>query len=212
MKKIILLISIALALGAAPAVFAASYNCNSISNGFSFKCATDVPNGTYYFDSPHITIGWSRYFEGGFSNSYWGEPNIALVSGDTYSFTMTYGGFGVANTRDIDIATDDSQTLNYFGTTNSSGVLTLRTTLTPPAPPPPPAPSGGGAFLTVPTGTAGEYTAVVGQQFADPGTLEIVGLAVGIPLFFVIVDLLIGLFRFQKETDKDFKRISDKWK
>ena len=77
---------------------------------------------------------------------------------------------------------------------------------------PPVGPPVGGAFLSTPTGTANLFTAEVSSQFADPGMLEIVALAIGIPLFFVIVDLLIGLFAFQRETDKEFKRITDKYK
>lgn len=49
------------------------------------------------------------------------------------------------------------------------------------------------AFITVPTGTATTYTAVVGSQFSDAGTLEIIALAVGIPLFFYIIHQLMGL-------------------
>jgi len=49
------------------------------------------------------------------------------------------------------------------------------------------------AFITVPTGTAAQYTATVGSQFSDAGTLEIIALAVGIPLFFYIVHQLMGL-------------------
>ena len=49
------------------------------------------------------------------------------------------------------------------------------------------------AFITVPTGTASQYTATVGSQFADSGTLEIIALGVGIPLFFYIVHQLMGL-------------------
>lgn len=68
------------------------------------------------------------------------------------------------------------------------------------------------AFLAVPTGTAAGYTAVVSSQFSDQGTLNLVALCVGVPLFFVIIDLLIGLFSFQRETDKEFKRIMEKYK
>jgi hypothetical protein len=50
------------------------------------------------------------------------------------------------------------------------------------------------AFLTVPTGTAAQYTAQVGAQFTDAGTLEIVGLVIAIPLFFYIVHQVMGLF------------------
>lgn len=49
------------------------------------------------------------------------------------------------------------------------------------------------AFITVPTGTATSYTAIVGSQFADAGTLEIIALAVGIPLFFYVIHQLMGL-------------------
>jgi hypothetical protein len=49
------------------------------------------------------------------------------------------------------------------------------------------------AFITVPSGTAAQYTATVASQFSDGGTLEIIALAVGIPLFFYIVHQLMGL-------------------
>lgn len=54
------------------------------------------------------------------------------------------------------------------------------------------------AFITVPSGTAAQYTATVGSQFADAGTLEIIALAVGIPLFFYIVHQLMGLLPGRK--------------
>jgi hypothetical protein len=54
------------------------------------------------------------------------------------------------------------------------------------------------AFLTVPTGTASTFTANVGSQFTDAGTLEIIALAVGIPLFFYIVHQLMGLLPGRK--------------
>ena len=53
-------------------------------------------------------------------------------------------------------------------------------------------------FLTIPTGTAATYTANVGAQFADAGTLEVIALAVGIPLFFYIVHQLMGLLPGRK--------------
>ena len=50
------------------------------------------------------------------------------------------------------------------------------------------------AFLVIPTGTAATYTAQVGSQFSDTGTLEIVALVIAIPLFFYIVHQVMGLF------------------
>ena len=54
------------------------------------------------------------------------------------------------------------------------------------------------SFLTIPTGTAATYTANVGAQFGDAGTLEVIALAVGIPLFFYIVHQLMGLLPGRK--------------
>ncbi len=49
------------------------------------------------------------------------------------------------------------------------------------------------AFFTVPTSTAPSLTANVGDQIADPGTLLVIGVAVGIPLAFYVIHQLIGL-------------------
>lgn len=48
------------------------------------------------------------------------------------------------------------------------------------------------AFV-VPTSTAPSLTAIVGDQLADPGTLAVIALAVGVPLAFYIIHQLIGL-------------------
>ena len=49
------------------------------------------------------------------------------------------------------------------------------------------------AFAVVPTTTASSLTADIGAQFADPGTLLVIGLAAGIPLTFYVIHQLIGL-------------------
>ena len=49
------------------------------------------------------------------------------------------------------------------------------------------------ALFTVPTSTVSSMTANVSSQFGDLGTLAVVALAAGIPLFFYIVHALIGL-------------------
>ncbi len=49
------------------------------------------------------------------------------------------------------------------------------------------------AFAVVPTSTAPALTADIGAQFADPGTLLVIGLAAGIPLTFYVIHQLIGL-------------------
>ena len=49
------------------------------------------------------------------------------------------------------------------------------------------------AFAVVPTSTAPALTADIGAQFADPGTLLVIGLAAGIPLTFYVIHQLVGL-------------------
>ena len=45
---------------------------------------------------------------------------------------------------------------------------------------------------------APNMTAIVSDQFSDPGTMELVALCIGIPLFFVIVQYVLGLFYANK--------------
>jgi len=47
--------------------------------------------------------------------------------------------------------------------------------------------------ITVPTSTGSSLTAQAAAQFADPGTLTLVVIAAGVPLFFYVVGRLIGL-------------------
>jgi len=47
--------------------------------------------------------------------------------------------------------------------------------------------------FTTPTSTASQFTANVGTQLADPGTLTIIVVAISIPLFFYVVHALMGL-------------------
>ena len=47
--------------------------------------------------------------------------------------------------------------------------------------------------ITVATGTAAQFLANAAATVSDPGVLEVVGLAVGIPLAFYILHQLIGL-------------------
>jgi hypothetical protein len=54
------------------------------------------------------------------------------------------------------------------------------------------------AIITVPTSTAQDATAAVGQQLTDDGTYKILLVAVGIPLFFYVVHKLMGLFPGRK--------------
>ena len=49
-------------------------------------------------------------------------------------------------------------------------------------------------MFTVPTSTAASVVANVSSLLADPGLLTIVVLAVGIPLGFYVLHLIIGLF------------------
>jgi H2-forming N5,N10-methylenetetrahydromethanopterin dehydrogenase-like enzyme len=49
-------------------------------------------------------------------------------------------------------------------------------------------------MITIPTSTANSVLAQVTSQFGDAGTLLIVVLVVGIPLFFYAVRKIIGLF------------------
>jgi len=46
----------------------------------------------------------------------------------------------------------------------------------------------------VATSTGSTALATVSAAFADPGTLTIVGIAVGVPLAFYVVKRIIGLF------------------
>jgi hypothetical protein len=48
------------------------------------------------------------------------------------------------------------------------------------------------AFV-VPSSTASGATAFIGTQFADAGTLTLVAVAIGIPLFFYVVHQVMGL-------------------
>jgi len=48
------------------------------------------------------------------------------------------------------------------------------------------------AFFTVATGTAATLTANTGAQISDPGTVEIIAVAVGIPLAFYVIAQLIS--------------------
>jgi hypothetical protein len=59
-------------------------------------------------------------------------------------------------------------------------------------------------MITIPTSTANSVLAQVTSQFGDAGTLLLVTLVVGLPLFFWIVDIIIGLF--PSRHDKDIER------
>jgi hypothetical protein len=48
-------------------------------------------------------------------------------------------------------------------------------------------------MFTVPTSSAAAFLANVSSQIADPGTLLVIALAVGIPLTFYVINRLIGL-------------------
>jgi hypothetical protein len=49
------------------------------------------------------------------------------------------------------------------------------------------------AFFVAPTGTQATLSANVGSQVSDPGTLELVLLAIGVPFAFYVIHALIGL-------------------
>jgi hypothetical protein len=49
------------------------------------------------------------------------------------------------------------------------------------------------AFITMPSSTPTDLTASITSQITDPGTLAVIILVAGIPLFFYVVKKIIGL-------------------
>jgi hypothetical protein len=81
---------------------------------------------------------------------------------------------------------------------------------------PGPGPSSGGSSispgdLTLGTGLSADIVQSVSGVVSEPGVLALLVVAIGIPLFFFIVAGAIDLLNFQKDTDKEFKRVMKKY-
>jgi hypothetical protein len=113
----------------------------------------------------------------------WGGETVATLTdlgGGSYS--------GVFNASTL--PTDANPGYGYMFNNNASAQCGSSITFTPEGS------TGGsstGTAITMPTTTASSLTADIGAQFADPGTLLVIGLAAGIPLTFYVMEQLIAL-------------------
>ena len=167
--------------------------------GVAIMSAALLPAASVFADQlPGGTMTQSGTLTGGHTDNGGGGATWLSINGTRYNQTGAVGGGGYTWSG-LSIPFNSGDSVSVVCVNGCSGSVYITADF-----PPPPAPPviGGGAFITVPTGTAAQYTATVGSQFSDVGTLEIIALGVGIPLFFYIVGQLIAVLPGKKRNGK----------
>lgn len=183
---------------------AASYTLTGQAVGGTFVYATigTIPSQQYWFNQACTDLGSSgmpptSYLENDAGGTYsgWVENAVSNPSGNVYTFTPEYD---IASTLYFNLSPVQGGHNFECGATLTLCDSNSDPACFPPAPPAPPAAN----VISVPPALAPNMTADVSDTFATPGMVELVALAAGIPLFFVVVMYFMDYFKKMESGDK----------